>query len=71
MVQLADGLHLGHEPSQGFGLTHATGVKFFQGHPAMQAPVPRLVDHAHAAAAKLLEDLVVAQHLGSRRRFPL
>ena len=58
MLQARDGLRLGLEAGQVRRAGVAARQDHLQRHQPIQLRLPRLVDHAHAAAAQLAEDLV-------------
>ena len=68
MVEVGGRLGLGMEPLDGALGSQLTGQNHLQGHQAMEAHLPRLIDHAHAAAGDLLQQLVIAEiaNLGFR-----
>src|SRR5580704_1179196 len=63
MLQMGDGLGFDAETGQRLRAGEAAGEDHFEGAKAIEARLPRLVDHPHAAPAQLAEDLV-AGHLG-------
>ena len=69
MVQAGRGLGFGSEALQIRRTSQAAGPDHFHGHQAMEALLLGLVDHAHAALANLLEQVVIAKGapLGWRR----
>ncbi len=73
VVQPGRGLRLTLEPAHLLGVEQRPGREHLRGHAAAQRLLLGLVDHAHAAAADLAEDPVVAQPLraGCPRAAPL
>jgi len=63
MVQCGSGLGFLDETQPPRGIGRLLRRKHLQRHEAVETRVPRLVDHAHAALAELLEDLVVGESL--------
>jgi len=67
MLQPGRGFRLGAKPGQ----AHRPGMRSRQDHfqrdDALQAKVPRLIDHAHAAATELFQDLVTGNDLAFQR----
>ena len=61
MLQISDGLSLGEEAIQLMLTGVSAGQDHFQSYPAVQADLPRLVHHSHAAPPKLADDLI-ARH---------
>ena len=61
MVEQRDRLGLVLEPAQLGVVGQDAGLDHLEGDGAVEADLPRLVDDAHAAAAQLLLDLVVAE----------
>ena len=61
VVEVAGGLGLGVEPLDVGLAGELPGQDHLQGHEAVEAHLPGLVDDAHAAAGDLAEDLVVAE----------
>ena len=68
MVQGGDGLGLPLEPAQALGRSHL-GRQNLQRDLATEFRVLGNIDIAHAAGAKLLENLVVGQGLADHRGF--
>ena len=61
MVQVGGRLGLVVEAGHLLAVQDRSKRQHFQGHAAVQRHLPRLVDHAHAAAADLPHDRVIAQ----------
>lgn len=61
MVEAADGLHLALESGHRPCVRHPPAGQDLQGHLPSQAAVQGLIDRSHAAAAQLLQELVVGQ----------
>ena len=64
MVEVGGGLGLGVEPLDVGVVGELAGEDHLEGHGAVQADLPRLVDDPHAAAGDLAEQLVVAEAPG-------
>src|SRR5271163_1389804 len=56
MVQCRERLCFTREPFSKLGITHPLRCEEFQCHEAVQAFLPRLIDHAHAAASEAFEN---------------
>ena len=67
VVQACQGFGLGPEPRQLFGAEGMGGQHHFQGHQTMETALLCLVDHAHAAAANLLDHFIAGKE---RQRSP-
>ena len=65
MFEASGGAGLGLEPRQFLRSGELAAQDHLEGDGALKAALPRLVDDAHAAAAQLIEQVVVAE--GSRR----
>ena len=61
VLELGDGLGLGQEPGGGLGAGVLAGQDHLQGDGAVEPDLAGLVDHAHAAAAELAQDLVAGE----------
>ncbi len=61
VVQPRGGLGLAAEPLQRLAVGRHVGGQDFQGHPTAEGDLLGLVDHAHAAAAELAHDPVIAE----------
>ena len=59
---------LGAEAIHFLGAGPRAGEDHLQGDDAIEAFLPRLVDHTHAAAADCFEQLVIAELLAGRRQ---
>ncbi len=70
MVELRSGLGLGVETLDVLLGGQLTREDHLEGHDAIEADLPGLVDHAHPAAPDLLQEFVVAEvaDLGAQRR---
>ena len=67
VLELRSGPSLGAEALQGRGLGQRYARQQLQGHVAIQRQLPGAIDHPHAAATELLDDLEVADALPGRR----
>ncbi len=61
MVQLGGGVGLGAEPLELAAIEGRGKREHFQGDPAPERDLPRLVHNAHTAAADLTHQLIIAQ----------